>query len=521
MPSGDLNASLQAKGQLASPLNVAAKLQFSPSKLSGAPLSGAADLQLQGERLKSLSADLRLAQNRLQANGAYGAAGDKLKLLIDAPNLGLIGPGFSGVVKGQGELAGTPKAPLISANLQADRLKLPGNIAVQSMQFSGNVKADQNSPFQLKLDVAALQAGRRFPRRAIARQRQRHPRAPRPAIGRTFPSGRSPLRAATGGQRRLARRGRTLGRHLEQAGVERSSRPQPTGAGGAGAGRADQGGQRPLGRAGRQHYPGGTQPRGQRSAQHPRLRARLEAGGAGPLAQPAGEAGSELRLRLESESGGQRQGPIRAAPRRRRCAIAGRQGQGRGAGLEDRGRHPDVGRRPRLVRSEFGQPLRPAARQGFRAVERRRHRRQNPAQRHRQRQRALAGDAGQLRRPVFGTGRSDRRQSGADRRTEPADGARDDTRRQIIAGRPPHRHPPGRRQPAGAAGRPQAGVGALAFRRRRRRGGGQRSAGSQRRHPGCAGGGGVAQSLACSTVPTAAWWCPAARNWRWWPANCR
>lgn len=159
LPSGDLNASLQAKGQLASPLSVAAKLQFAPSKLSGAPLSGGADLQLQGERLKSLSADLKLAQNRLQANGAYGAAGDKLKLLIDAPNLGLIGPGFSGVVKGQGELAGTPKAPLISANLQADRLKLPGNIAVQSMQFSGNVKADQNSPFQLKLDVAALQAG--------------------------------------------------------------------------------------------------------------------------------------------------------------------------------------------------------------------------------------------------------------------------------------------------------------------------------------------------------------------------
>ncbi|UTH76227.1 translocation/assembly module TamB domain-containing protein [Chromobacterium sp. IIBBL 290-4] len=159
LPKGDLNASLKLGGQLAEPMEVGAKLQFAPSKLSGASLSGSANLLLAQERLKQLLMDVRLADNRLQASGSYGAAGDKLKLAINAPNLSLLGPGFAGTVQGQGELAGVPKAPLLNAKLQAERLRLPGGVSLQSMQFSGNIKADQASPFQLSLDVAALQAG--------------------------------------------------------------------------------------------------------------------------------------------------------------------------------------------------------------------------------------------------------------------------------------------------------------------------------------------------------------------------
>ncbi|MCD5329666.1 translocation/assembly module TamB domain-containing protein [Chromobacterium piscinae] len=159
LPKGDLNATLKMAGQLAEPMEVGAKLQFAPSKLSGAPLSGSANVLLDQRRLKQLLMDIRLADNRLQANGSYGVAGDKLKLAINAPNLSLLGPGFAGTIQGQGELAGVPKAPLLNAKLQADRLKLPGGVALQSLQFAGNIKADQASPFQLSLDVAALQAG--------------------------------------------------------------------------------------------------------------------------------------------------------------------------------------------------------------------------------------------------------------------------------------------------------------------------------------------------------------------------
>ncbi|MEO9385717.1 translocation/assembly module TamB, partial [Chromobacterium phragmitis] len=159
LPKGDLNATLKMAGQLAEPLEVGAKLQFAPSRLSGAPLSGSANVLLDQRRLKQLLMDIRLADNRLQANGSYGVAGDKLKLAINAPNLSLLGPGFAGTIQGQGELAGVPKAPLLNAKLQADKLKLPGGVALQSLQFAGNIKADQSSPFQLSLDVAALQAG--------------------------------------------------------------------------------------------------------------------------------------------------------------------------------------------------------------------------------------------------------------------------------------------------------------------------------------------------------------------------
>ncbi|POZ60154.1 translocation/assembly module TamB domain-containing protein, partial [Chromobacterium alticapitis] len=159
LPKGDLNATLKMAGQLAEPLEVGAKLQFAPSKLSGAALAGSANLLFGQQRLKQLLLDLKLADNRLQASGSYGAAGDKLKLAVNAPNLSLLGPGFAGTVQGLGELAGVPKAPLLDAKLQADKLKLPGGVSLQTLRFAGNIKADQASPFQLSLDVAALQAG--------------------------------------------------------------------------------------------------------------------------------------------------------------------------------------------------------------------------------------------------------------------------------------------------------------------------------------------------------------------------
>ncbi|OHX21498.1 translocation/assembly module TamB domain-containing protein [Chromobacterium sphagni] len=159
LPKGDLNATLKMAGQLAEPMEVGAKLQFAPSRLSGAPLSGSASVLLGETRLKQLLLDLKLADNRLQASGSYGVAGDKLKLAVNAPNLSLLGPGFAGTVQGQGELGGVPKAPLLNAKLQAERLRLPGGVTLQSMQFAGNIKADQASPFQLSLDVAALQVG--------------------------------------------------------------------------------------------------------------------------------------------------------------------------------------------------------------------------------------------------------------------------------------------------------------------------------------------------------------------------
>lgn len=159
LPAGELNAAIKASGQLAAPLSGKVALQFAPSRLSGAALSGQLSADWQGQRLRQLAADLRLASNRLQASGAYGAAGDKLKLLIDAPNLSLLGRDFSGVIKGQAELAGTPKAPLLSASLRAERLRLPGNLAVQSLSLDGDIKADPSSPFRLQLVADKLQAG--------------------------------------------------------------------------------------------------------------------------------------------------------------------------------------------------------------------------------------------------------------------------------------------------------------------------------------------------------------------------
>ncbi|MDN0083853.1 translocation/assembly module TamB domain-containing protein [Crenobacter sp. SG2305] len=158
-PDGKLSATLTAKGELGAGPKLAAELKLAPSTLSGAPLSGQAKLNLDGRRLSQLSASLRLADNKLDANGAWGKPGDKLRLAIDAPNLGLIGPGFAGRIAGRAELSGSTRQPVVSADLAAQRLRLPGGIAAERVQLTGNLRDAADSPFKVALDVAALRAG--------------------------------------------------------------------------------------------------------------------------------------------------------------------------------------------------------------------------------------------------------------------------------------------------------------------------------------------------------------------------
>ena len=152
-PTADINADLQANGSLASPLTAALKLAITPSRLSGAPLGGTLALQLAGSRLSHVLADLDLAGNRIKAQGAWGAPGDRLQVALDAPALARIGFGFGGSLRGRLDLSGQATSPHLVAELAARQLALPGQIAIQTLNLNGDIRQGGAGPVQLQLAV--------------------------------------------------------------------------------------------------------------------------------------------------------------------------------------------------------------------------------------------------------------------------------------------------------------------------------------------------------------------------------
>ena len=158
LPRGNINGQLLATARLASRPQGDVSLKFAPSQLGGAALGGQLALTWQAQRVSAVNADLSLGRNRLQAQGAYGAAGDTLKLQLAAPDLSPLGPAFAGELNAQLALAGTPARPDISAQLQASRLALPGGVQLASLTAEGRSGTAEDSPFRLMLQGRGLQA---------------------------------------------------------------------------------------------------------------------------------------------------------------------------------------------------------------------------------------------------------------------------------------------------------------------------------------------------------------------------
>ncbi|MFN4236169.1 MAG: translocation/assembly module TamB domain-containing protein [Vogesella sp.] len=159
LPRGNVNGQLQARASLGAKPQGDVGLRFTASQLGGEALGGQLALAWQPQRVSAVNANLTLGRNRLQAQGAYGVAGDVLKLQLAAPDLSPLGAAFAGELNAQLALAGTPARPDISAQLQANRLALPGGVQVASLNADGRSGITPDSPFRLNLQGRGLQAG--------------------------------------------------------------------------------------------------------------------------------------------------------------------------------------------------------------------------------------------------------------------------------------------------------------------------------------------------------------------------
>jgi translocation and assembly module TamB len=154
LPPAQINAHLKASGHLAAQPVVDASFALHDSRVAGQAVSGQGQLAIAWPRIPRADIELAAGNNRLTARGAYGQAGDLLKLDIDAPQLAPFG--LDGGVQGHWELAGTPQQPRLSGTLHAARLGWPGHGRVSGLALTAALGSEPAAPLQLDLRIANL-----------------------------------------------------------------------------------------------------------------------------------------------------------------------------------------------------------------------------------------------------------------------------------------------------------------------------------------------------------------------------
>jgi len=161
LPTASLNATVRASGRLAPSPVIDGEFALRDSHFRGQPLLGQGKLNLAWPRVSGVDLELGLAGNRLQAKGAFGRDGDRLNLLIDAPQLATLGG--EGGISGQLELAGTLQRPALSAQLKAATLGLPGRLRLRGLDVQARLATADDAPLDARLSIDEIGDGQSAP----------------------------------------------------------------------------------------------------------------------------------------------------------------------------------------------------------------------------------------------------------------------------------------------------------------------------------------------------------------------
>ncbi|KVT26848.1 translocation/assembly module TamB domain-containing protein [Burkholderia ubonensis] len=122
-----VNGTLSASGAFAPQVSTKATFKLGDSLYDGLPLTGAGVVQLAGARILPSNANLSIAGNRVDLRGSFGAPGDRLRFVVDAPQLDRLGFGVAGLVEAQGDLTGSFAHPNVTATYKAQGVVFGAN----------------------------------------------------------------------------------------------------------------------------------------------------------------------------------------------------------------------------------------------------------------------------------------------------------------------------------------------------------------------------------------------------------
>ena len=122
-----VSGTLTASGAFAPQVSTKATFKLGDSLYDGVPLTGAGVVQLAGTRILPSNANLSIAGNHVDLRGSFGAPGDRLRFVVDAPELDRLGFGIQGLVQAQGDLTGSFAHPNVTATYKAQHVVIGSN----------------------------------------------------------------------------------------------------------------------------------------------------------------------------------------------------------------------------------------------------------------------------------------------------------------------------------------------------------------------------------------------------------
>ncbi|MHB1116541.1 translocation/assembly module TamB domain-containing protein [Sideroxydans sp.] len=133
----DLNAVLHASGSLMPEPEVALDFELEQSRFSRYGIDGSGQLHFSGKQKADGEIELRIGDNTLNAELAYGTAADYFRLMLDAPKLEQLGGAMQGQLSGQAELLGSLAEPTINFTLGGINLALPDSGSIEQIDAGG------------------------------------------------------------------------------------------------------------------------------------------------------------------------------------------------------------------------------------------------------------------------------------------------------------------------------------------------------------------------------------------------
>jgi translocation and assembly module TamB len=160
-PEASIDLQLTASGALAPRPTATVRYALGEaSRLAGRALAGSGHFKWDGgAQVRDADLNLDFAGNRVKLAGAWGEAADRLAFDIDAPRLAAAGFGLDGRLRASGEASGGWDTPAGTANIDAARLRLPGNVAVASLGGEARLAVGASGALALDLKAAGVVAG--------------------------------------------------------------------------------------------------------------------------------------------------------------------------------------------------------------------------------------------------------------------------------------------------------------------------------------------------------------------------
>ncbi len=157
----EINMDFKAEGALQPELAARVQFNVNESTYADLPMTGGGSVHVVGKRILPSDAKLTIAGNTADLKGSFGQPTDRLKVNIDAPALSRLGFGLNGLLRVNGEVAGTIDRPLVDARYEAENLAF-GEHRLASLSgvadIDGLPGSDPNAKVDLTLNARGLQS---------------------------------------------------------------------------------------------------------------------------------------------------------------------------------------------------------------------------------------------------------------------------------------------------------------------------------------------------------------------------